>query len=37
VMQLLGSRNWWIPDWLERILPRLDVERVALGGAQGRS
>jgi putative drug exporter of the RND superfamily len=27
VMQLLGSRNWWIPDWLERILPRLDVER----------
>jgi putative drug exporter of the RND superfamily len=28
VMQLLGKRNWWIPDWLERILPRLDVERV---------
>jgi putative drug exporter of the RND superfamily len=27
VMQLLGRRNWWIPDWLERILPRLDVER----------
>ncbi|MGE0506997.1 MAG: MMPL family transporter, partial [Solirubrobacterales bacterium] len=26
VMQLLGSRNWWIPDWLERILPRIDVE-----------
>ena len=37
VMQLLGSRNWWIPNWLERILPRLDVERVALGGASGRS
>ena len=36
VMQLLGSRNWWIPNWLERILPRLDVERVALGGAEGR-
>jgi putative drug exporter of the RND superfamily len=35
VMQLLGSRNWWIPDWLERILPRLDVERVALGAAEG--
>jgi putative drug exporter of the RND superfamily len=31
VMQLLGSRNWWIPNWLERILPRLDVERVAVG------
>ena len=37
VMQLLGDRNWWIPDWLERILPRLDVERVALGAAEGRS
>jgi putative drug exporter of the RND superfamily len=34
VMQLLGSRNWWIPDWLERILPRLDVERVAVGTAK---
>ncbi|MGN6258006.1 MAG: MMPL family transporter [Solirubrobacterales bacterium] len=27
VMQLLGPRNWWIPDWLERILPRIEVER----------
>jgi putative drug exporter of the RND superfamily len=37
VMQLLGKRNWWIPDWLERLLPRLDVERVAVGAAEGRS
>ena len=29
VMQLLGDRNWWIPTWLERILPRLDVELAA--------
>ncbi|HEX2392753.1 MAG TPA: MMPL family transporter [Solirubrobacterales bacterium] len=29
VMQLLGSRNWWIPAWLERVLPRIDVERAA--------
>jgi RND superfamily putative drug exporter len=36
VMQLLGSRNWWIPNWLEQILPRLDVEHVAVGAAQGR-
>jgi putative drug exporter of the RND superfamily len=36
VMQLLGDRNWWIPDWLEGILPRLDVERVAVSGAEGR-
>jgi RND superfamily putative drug exporter len=35
VMQLLGDRNWWIPNWLERALPRLDVERVAT--AEGRT
>jgi RND superfamily putative drug exporter len=29
VMQLLDNRNWWIPDWLERILPRIDVEKAA--------
>ncbi len=28
VMQLLGARNWWIPAWLERLLPSLDVEAV---------
>jgi putative drug exporter of the RND superfamily len=31
VMQLLDDKNWWIPDWLERALPRLDVETVAPG------
>jgi putative drug exporter of the RND superfamily len=36
VMQLLGPRNWWIPNWLERVLPRIDVERVAVGTAEGR-
>ena len=36
VMQLLGDRNWWIPNWLERILPRLDAERVAIGTAHAR-
>ncbi len=35
VMQLLGKRNWWIPDWLERVLPRLDVEKVAPGTGTG--
>src|SRR6201989_23262 len=34
VMQLLGDRNWWIPAWLERALPRLEVEQVAT--ASGR-
>jgi RND superfamily putative drug exporter len=25
-MELLGDRNWWIPAWLDRILPRINVE-----------
>ena len=25
-MQLLGDRNWWFPRWLERIVPKLNVE-----------
>jgi RND superfamily putative drug exporter len=25
-MELLGSRNWWIPKWLDRILPRISFE-----------
>ena len=25
-MQLLGDRNWWLPGWLDRILPNLDIE-----------
>jgi putative drug exporter of the RND superfamily len=28
-MRLLGEWNWWLPGWLDRILPRIDVE----GGA----
>ncbi|MEA3077590.1 MAG: putative drug exporter of the superfamily [Actinomycetota bacterium] len=25
-MELLGDRNWWVPRWLDRVLPRIDVE-----------
>ncbi|NNF56259.1 MAG: MMPL family transporter [Acidimicrobiales bacterium] len=25
-MELLGARNWWIPAWLDRILPAIHVE-----------
>ena len=25
-MELLGDRNWWLPRWLERLLPKIDVE-----------
>ncbi|WP_158863521.1 MMPL family transporter [Leifsonia sp. AG29] len=26
VLQLLGDRAWWMPRWLDRILPSFDVE-----------
>ncbi|MGA1418973.1 MAG: MMPL family transporter [Ilumatobacteraceae bacterium] len=25
-MELLGDRNWWLPRWLDRLLPKIDVE-----------
>jgi RND superfamily putative drug exporter len=25
-MELLGARNWWLPKWLDRLLPTIDVE-----------
>ena len=25
-MKLLGDANWWLPGWLDRILPHLDLE-----------
>jgi RND superfamily putative drug exporter len=25
-MELLGDRNWWLPKWLDRILPQIHVE-----------
>jgi RND superfamily putative drug exporter len=25
-MELLGDWNWWLPKWLDRILPRVHVE-----------
>jgi RND superfamily putative drug exporter len=25
-MELLGKANWWLPRWLSRIVPRVDVE-----------
>ena len=29
VMQLLGDRNWWLPRWLDRVIPE--------GGLEGRA
>ncbi|MBK9180917.1 MAG: MMPL family transporter [Acidimicrobiales bacterium] len=25
-MELLGDRNWWLPRWLDRLIPRIEVE-----------
>jgi RND superfamily putative drug exporter len=25
-MELLGDRNWWLPSWLDRLLPHIDAE-----------
>lgn len=30
VMYLLGEKTWWLPGWLERILPDVDVEGAKL-------
>ena len=30
-MELLGDRNWWLPRWLDRLLPHVDVD----GGGPG--
>ena len=29
LMELLGNRTWWMPDWIERRLPRLALENAA--------
>ncbi len=26
VMSILGKANWWLPGWLDRILPRVQIE-----------
>ncbi len=29
IMELLGQVNWWMPAWLDRLLPRISVEGAA--------
>jgi putative drug exporter of the RND superfamily len=26
-MELLGARNWWMPRWLDRVIPKIAVEQ----------
>ncbi|NYI76003.1 MMPL family transporter [Nocardioides panzhihuensis] len=35
LMHLLGGSAWWLPKWLDRILPNMDVEGAALERAHG--
>jgi RND superfamily putative drug exporter len=36
-MSLLGGAAWWLPPWLDRLLPRIDVEGTALRPPPGSS
>ncbi len=29
-MYLLGDRAWWLPRWMDRIMPKIDIEGVGL-------
>ena len=29
-MELLGKANWWFPDWLARIVPKISIEPPAV-------
>jgi RND superfamily putative drug exporter len=33
-MELLGKWNWWMPGWLDRVLPKLNVEGPPAGSAE---
>jgi putative drug exporter of the RND superfamily len=26
VMQILGDRSWWLPRWLDRLIPQTELE-----------
>jgi RND superfamily putative drug exporter len=36
LMSILGDRAWWIPRWLDRILPHLDIEGTEMSKQQPR-
>jgi RND superfamily putative drug exporter len=33
-MALLGDRNWWMPRWLDRVVPRVRAEAAVAGGVR---
>lgn len=30
IMRLLGEKAWWLPKWLDRIVPRVDIEGTSI-------
>jgi RND superfamily putative drug exporter len=36
VLALLGKKAWWLPKWLDRALPNVDVEGEGLRTAADR-
>ena len=36
-MVMLGERVWWLPRWLDRILPDVDIEGAELEHRAGRA
>lgn len=36
VLALLGDKAWWLPGWLDRLLPRVDVEGAGLTAPSAR-
>ena len=37
VMMLLGDAAWWLPKWLDRILPNVDIEGESLSAVLAKS
>ena len=37
VMALLGDKAWWLPKWLDKILPDVDIEGAKLQKATPKS
>ncbi|MFC9606716.1 MMPL family transporter [Streptomyces niveus] len=37
VLAILGDKAWWLPRWLDRALPRVDIEGAALTAAPAES
>ncbi|MFI9212630.1 MMPL family transporter [Streptomyces sp. NPDC053253] len=35
VLALLGHKAWWLPKWLDRVLPNVDVEGESLAASTG--